>query len=89
MYGIVVAESVRVAGDRMDDAVSAYLKRRHNLIVGERTAEEVKIAVGSAIPLDEELTMQVRGRDQVTGMPRTITVSTNRSPRCRIALAAS
>ena len=77
MYGIVVAESVRVAGDRMDDAVSAYLKRRHNLIVGERTAEEVKIAVGSAIPLDEELTMQVRGRDQVTGMPRTITVSTN------------
>ena len=77
MYGIVVAESVRVAGDRMDDAVSAYVKRRHNLIVGERTAEEVKIAVGSAIPLDEELTMQVRGRDQVTGMPRTITVSTN------------
>ena len=77
MYGIVVAESVRVAGDRMDDAVLAYVKRRHNLIVGERTAEEVKIAVGSAIPLDEELTMQVRGRDQVTGMPRTITVSTN------------
>jgi rod shape-determining protein MreB len=77
MYGIVVAESVRVAGDRMDDAVASYVKRRHNLIIGERTAEEVKITVGSAIPLDEELTMPVRGRDQVTGLPRTITVSTN------------
>ena len=77
MYGIVVAESVRVAGDRMDDDVTAYVKRRHNLIIGERTAEEVKINVGSAIPLDEEHSMQVRGRDQVTGMPRTITVSTN------------
>ncbi len=77
MYGIVVAESVRVAGDRMDDAVTAYVKRRHNLIVGERTAEEIKIGVGSAIPLDDELTMQVRGRDQVTGMPRTITIATN------------
>ena len=77
MYGIVVAESVRVAGDRMDDAVTAYVKRRHNLVIGERTAEEVKINVGSAIPLDDEFSMQVRGRDQVTGMPRTITVSTN------------
>jgi rod shape-determining protein MreB len=77
MYGIVVAESVRVAGDRMDDAVTAYIKRRHNLIIGERTAEEVKINIGSAIPLDDELTVQVRGRDQVTGMPRTITVATN------------
>jgi rod shape-determining protein MreB len=77
MYGIVVAESVRVAGDRMDDAVTAYVKRRHNLVIGERTAEEIKINVGSAIPLDDEHSMQVRGRDQVTGMPRTITVTTN------------
>jgi rod shape-determining protein MreB len=77
MYGIVVAESVRVAGDRMDDAIAAYVKRRHNLLVGERTAEEIKIAIGTAIPLPEELTMQVRGRDQVTGMPRTITLSGN------------
>lgn len=77
MYGIVVAESVRVAGDRMDDAVTAYVKRRHNLVIGERTSEEIKINVGSAIPLDDEFSMQVRGRDQVTGMPRTITVSTN------------
>jgi rod shape-determining protein MreB len=74
MYGIVVAESVRVAGDRMDDAVMAYVKRRHNLLIGERTAEEIKITIGSAIPLPEELTMQVRGRDQVTGLPRTITL---------------
>ncbi len=77
MYGIVVAESVRVAGDRMDDAVIAYVKRRHNLLVGERTAEEVKVRIGSAIPLQEELTMAVRGRDQVTGLPRTITLATN------------
>jgi rod shape-determining protein MreB len=77
MYGIVVAESVRVAGDRMDDAVASYVKRRHNLVIGERTAEEIKINVGSAIPLEQELSMQVRGRDQVTGMPRTINVSTN------------
>ncbi len=75
MYGIVVSESVRVAGDRLDDAIAAYVKRRHNLIVGDRTAEELKIAIGSALPLEEELTYQVRGRDQITGLPRTITVT--------------
>ena len=75
MYGIVVSESVRVAGDRLDDAIAAYVKRRHNLVVGDRTAEELKIAIGSAMPLDEEMTYQVRGRDQITGLPRTITVS--------------
>ena len=77
MYGIVASESVRVAGDRMDDAIAAYIKRRHNLVIGERTAEEVKITIGSAIPLQEEMTMPVRGRDQVTGLPRTTTVSSN------------
>jgi rod shape-determining protein MreB len=77
MYGIVVADSVRVAGDRMDDAIIAYVKRRHNLLIGERTSEEVKVGIGTAIPLQEELTMQVRGRDQVTGLPRTITLSGN------------
>lgn len=75
MYGIVVAESVRVAGDRMDDAIAAYVKRRHNMVIGERTAEEIKIGIGSAIPLPEELTMSVRGRDQITGLPRTITLT--------------
>lgn len=77
MYGIVASESVRVAGDRMDDAIAAYIKRRHNLVIGERTAEEIKITIGSAIPLQEELTMPVRGRDQVTGLPSTTTVSSN------------
>ena len=75
MYGIVVSESVRVAGDRLDDAIAAYVKRRHNLVIGDRTAEELKIAIGSAILLDDELTYDVRGRDQITGLPRTITVS--------------
>jgi rod shape-determining protein MreB len=71
-YGIVVSDSVRVAGDRMDDAIAAYVKRRHNLVIGERTAEDVKIGIGSAIPLQEELTMSVRGRDQITGLPRPV-----------------
>jgi len=75
MYGIVVTESVRVAGDRLDDAISAYVKRRHNLIIGDRTAEELKIAIGSALPMEDEMTYQVRGRDQITGLPRTITVT--------------
>ena len=77
MYGIVVSESVRVAGDRLDDAIAAYLKRRYNLVIGDRTAEELKIAIGSALPLEEELTYQVRGRDQITGLPRTITVTSS------------
>ncbi len=75
MYGIVVTESVRVAGDRLDDAIAAYVKRRHNLIIGDRTAEELKIAIGSALPMEDELTYQVRGRDQITGLPRTIAVT--------------
>jgi len=75
MYGIVVSESVRVAGDRMDDAIAGYIKRRHNLIIGDRTAEEVKITIGSALPLEEELTMEVRGRDQISGLPKTVVVS--------------
>ena len=58
MYGIVVTESVRVAGDRLDDAIAAYVKRRHNLIIGDRTAEELKIAIGSALPMEEEMTYQ-------------------------------
>jgi rod shape-determining protein MreB len=75
MYGIVVSESVRVAGDRMDDAIAAYIKRRHNLIVGDRTAEDVKVTIGSALPLEEDLTMEVRGRDQISGLPKTVVVS--------------
>ena len=75
MYGIVTSESVRVAGDRLDDAIATYVKRRHNLIIGDRTAEEVKIAVGSALPMGEELTTDVRGRDQISGLPKNITVT--------------
>lgn len=75
MYGIVVFESIRVAGDKLDDAIMAYVKRRHNLIIGERTAEEVKLAVGSALPLEEELVTEIRGRDQLTGLPRTAIIS--------------
>ena len=74
MFGIVASESVRVAGDRLDDAIVQYVKRRHNLVIGERTAEEVKIAIGSALPDEHDLSTDVRGRDQITGLPRTVTV---------------
>jgi rod shape-determining protein MreB len=77
MYGIVVSESVRVAGDRLDDAIVAYVKRRYNLLIGERTAEEMKMAIGAAVPLENELKMEIRGRDQITGMPKTITVQSS------------
>jgi len=77
MYGIVVSESVRVAGDRLDEAITNYIKRRHNLLIGDRTAEEVKIAVGSALPMEEELTTDVRGRDQISGLPKNITVTSH------------
>ena len=75
LYGIVVSESVRMAGDRIDEAVMAYVRRRHNLIIGERTAEEIKIAIGSALPIDEGLSTQVRGRDQLSGLPKTISLN--------------
>ncbi|HEY8491622.1 MAG TPA: rod shape-determining protein [Dehalococcoidia bacterium] len=77
MWGIVVAESSRVAGDRIDDAIAAYIRRRHNLIIGDRTAEEVKIAVGSALPMEKELACTVRGRDQISGLPKTVTITSN------------
>lgn len=77
MYGLVVSRSVRVAGNRIDDAIASFVKRKHGLIIGDRTAEDIKITVGSAMPLEEELRMDVRGRDQVTGLPRTITVGSS------------
>ncbi|HET9497867.1 MAG TPA: rod shape-determining protein, partial [Candidatus Limnocylindria bacterium] len=70
--GIVVSDSVRVGGNRFDEAIASYVRRKYNLMIGERTAEEVKIRIGSALPLDEPLTMEVKGRDLIAGLPRTI-----------------
>ncbi|MDO8672879.1 MAG: rod shape-determining protein [Dehalococcoidia bacterium] len=75
MYGIVVSQSVRVAGNHIDEAIIAYIRRKHNLMIGDRTAEEIKIEIGSAMTLSKEVTAEVRGRDQVSGLPKTITVT--------------
>ncbi len=69
---VVVSHSVRVGGNKFDESIANYVKRKYNVAIGERTAESVKIEIGSALPLDHPLTMQVRGRDQVAGLPRTI-----------------
>ncbi|MGA1439168.1 MAG: rod shape-determining protein [Ilumatobacteraceae bacterium] len=74
--GIVTAQSVRVAGDELDDAVMQYVKKEFSLAIGDRTAEEVKIQMGSAWPLDDELTADIRGRDLISGLPRTIQLTT-------------
>lgn len=75
MNGIVEFASVRVGGNRVDEAIMGYIKRKYNLMIGEQTAEEIKIAIGSALPLGEELRKEVRGRDQVSGLPKTIQVT--------------
>jgi rod shape-determining protein MreB len=75
MNGIVVSSSVRVAGDEMNEAIMAYVRKKYNLVIGEPTAEEIKFQIGSAMPLEEELTMDVQGRDQVAGLPKTIQIS--------------
>ncbi len=77
LNGIVVARSLRVGGNRFDEAISHHVRRKFNLRIGDRTAEEVKIAIGTAMPLEEDLTMEVRGRDEVAGLPRTIQISAN------------
>ena len=74
--GIVTAQSVRVAGDELDDAILQYVKKEYSLAIGDRTAEEIKIQMGSAWPLEEELTADIRGRDLVSGLPRTIQLTT-------------
>ncbi len=81
--GLVLTKSLRVAGNEMDEAISNYLKKKYNLLVGERTAEDIKIAIGSAYPLEEELTMEVHGRDLVEGLPKMIRI---RSEEIREAL---
>jgi len=72
LSGIVYSKSVRVAGDELDEAIINYLKRKYNLLIGERMAEEIKINLGSAYPLDEPKTMEVKGRDLVAGIPKTL-----------------
>ena len=75
LAGIVLSRSVRVGGDEMDEAIVQYLKRVYNLMIGERTAEEIKITIGSAYPLGEEMSMEVKGRDLVAGLPKTLTIT--------------
>src|SRR5450756_2649544 len=73
LAGIVFCRSLRVGGDEMDNTIIAHMKRAYNLMIGERTAEEVKIRIGSAFPLEQELTMDVKGRDLGSGLPKTLT----------------
>jgi rod shape-determining protein MreB len=75
LAGIVYSRTARIAGNEMDEAIIQYIKRRYNLLIGERTAEEIKIKVGSAYPLDEELTLEIKGRDLVRGVPNTLLVT--------------
>ncbi|MDY0270092.1 rod shape-determining protein [Trichloromonas sp.] len=75
LAGIVYAKSVRVGGDKMDEAVVQYLKRKYNLLIGERTAEQIKIEIGSAYPEEEVHTMEVKGRDLVSGIPKTLEIN--------------
>ncbi len=75
LAGIVFCRSVRVAGDEMDEAIIQFLRRNYNLMVGERTAEMIKINIGAAVPLKDPLTMDVKGRDMVAGLPKTLTIN--------------
>jgi rod shape-determining protein MreB len=75
LSGIVYSQSVRIAGDEMDEAITQYLKRKYNLLIGERTAENIKIQIGSAYPFDEPRKMEIKGRDLVDGIPKTLTIN--------------
>jgi rod shape-determining protein MreB len=77
MNGIVVADSVRMGGMRLDEAIINYIRRKYSLVIGEPTAESVKIQIGAAVDIGEELSMEIQGRDQVGGLPRTITITTS------------
>jgi len=74
LSGIVYSQSVRVGGDKMDDAVAQYIKRKYNLLIGERTAELVKIQIGTAYPEEEVKTMEIKGRDLVAGNPKVLQI---------------
>src|SRR6266542_438051 len=75
LAGVVFSKSVRVGGDKMDEAISQYIKRKYNLLVGERTAELIKITIGSAYPSDEVQRMEIKGRDLVAGVPKTVVIT--------------
>lgn len=77
MNGIVVADSIRLGGMRLDEAIINYVRRKYSLVIGEPTAESVKIQIGAAVDIGEELSMEIQGRDQVGGLPRTITITTS------------
>src|SRR5256712_6051829 len=85
LSGIVYSRSVRVAGNEMDEALTAYLKRKYNLLVGERTAEQVKMEIGSAYPLEKPITMEIKGRHLLEGVPKTITIRDSVIPDARSA----
>lgn len=75
--GVVTCASVRVAGNKLDAAIANYIKKKHNLAIGERSSEEIKIIIGSALPVKDQVSMEIRGRDLISGLPKTITVYTN------------
>ncbi|WP_040950135.1 rod shape-determining protein [Gorillibacterium massiliense] len=75
--GIVTCRSIRIAGDEMDEAITQYIKRMYNLLIGERTAEQMKIEIGSALPMEKVETLEIRGRDLVSGLPKTMTISSD------------
>jgi rod shape-determining protein MreB len=75
MNDIVVGGAVRTGGNKLNDAIASYVRRKYNLMIGDQTAEEIKLQIGTAMPLEEELTMEVRGRDVVAGLPRIVTLS--------------
>ncbi|UQA55941.1 rod shape-determining protein [Polyangium aurulentum] len=77
LAGIVYSQSVRVGGDKMDESIMAYMKRKYNMAIGEQTAERIKITIGNAYPLEQQLTMEVKGRDMVAGIPKTVVVNSD------------
>jgi len=75
LKGIVYSRSVRIGGDKMDEAIAAYVRKKHNMLIGERTAEQIKVSIGTALPSEQDLSMEVRGRDLVHGVPKSATIT--------------
>src|SRR5204862_529866 len=73
--GIVVSQSIRVGGDELDEAIINYAKREYKLLIGQQTAEELKLEIGSAYPMEEEVQAEIRGRDMVSGLPKTVVLT--------------